>query len=73
MALRIARRHRGHGVADVRFFPGAERVSRSSQFALNVYCERVRPPKHTTRGPFYLLERRNGLAEIVERRAVDLA
>ena len=52
---------------------GGKRGSRVSQIALNIHRERVRPPKHTTRGPFYLLERRNGLAEIVERRAVDLA
>ena len=33
----------------------------------------MRPPKHTTPGPLYLLERRNGFADIVKRRAVDLA
>ena len=34
---------------------------------LNPFCGRVRPAKHTPRGPFHVLESRHGLAEIVER------
>ena len=33
----------------------------------------MRATQHTTRGPLYLLEHRNGFADIVERRAVVLA
>ena len=47
---------------------GAEYGSRVWQFALNVYCERVRSAEHAPEDPFRLLERRHGLAEIVERR-----
>ena len=47
-----------------------ERGSRVSQIALNSSCERVCATKHAPGGPFRLLERRHGLAEIVERRAV---
>ena len=31
------------------------------------HCGRMRATEHAPRGPFYLLERRHGLAEIVER------
>jgi len=48
---------------------GDEQVSTPLQVALNVHCERVRAPEHTPRGLFRLLERRYGLAEIVERGA----
>ena len=49
---------------------GAERGSRVLQITLNFRCERVRTTKHTPRDPFRGLERRHGLAEIVERGAV---
>ena len=39
---------------------------------LNVQCERMRASKHAPRCPFYFLEPRHGLAEIVERGAVFL-
>ena len=45
---------------------GGERGSRLSQADLDHLCERVRPSKHAPRGPFRLLERRHGLAEIVD-------
>ena len=48
---------------------GAERGSRVSQAALNPHCGRVRAAKHAPRGPFRVLERRHGLAEVVERGA----
>ena len=40
------------------------------QGGLNVHCERVRSTEHAPRDPFSVLERRHGLAEIVERGAV---
>ena len=46
---------------------GAEHGLRDSQFALNVQCERVGAAEHAPRGPRRVLERRHGLAEIVER------
>ena len=46
-----------------------ERGTRVSQAALNRRGDRVRATEHAPRGPFYLLERRHGLAEIIERRA----
>ena len=52
-----------------RRFAGAEDGSRVSQVVIDPYCERVRATKHAPRGPFRLLERRHGLAEIVERGA----
>ncbi len=51
-------------------FAGAEHASRVLQIALNIHCERMRAPEHAPRDPFYLLEPRNGLAEIVERGAI---
>ena len=48
-------------------FAGAERGSRLSQAVLNTRGERVRATEHAPRDPLYLLERRHGLAEIVER------
>ena len=48
---------------------GAERGLRGSQFALHPFCERVCAAEHAPRGPFNLLGRRHGLAEIVERGA----
>ena len=59
LTLRIARRR----------LAGAERGSRVSQAALDTPCERVRATEHAPRGPFHVLERRHGLAEIVERGA----
>ena len=60
LILRLARR---------RFFAGAERCSRGLQIALNPHCGRVRATEHAPRDPRRVLERRHGLAEIVERRA----
>ena len=46
---------------------GAERGSRLLQIALNVHCERVRGAEHAPRSPHQVLDRRHGLAKIVER------
>ena len=48
-------------------FARGEDHSRVSQITLNVQCERVRAAEYAPRGPFRGLERRHGLAEIVER------
>ena len=48
---------------------GAERASRVSQFVLNPHCDRVRATEYAPRDPFQFLERRHGLAELVERGA----
>ena len=53
--------------SSLRIFAGAERGARVSQVALNCTCERVLATEHAPRGPFRVLERRDGLAEIVER------
>ena len=45
---------------------GAERGLRVSQLVLNLRCERMRATKHAPRDPFSVLERRHGLAQIVE-------
>ena len=37
------------------------------QSALNSRCGRVRATQHAPRGPFRVLERRHGLADIIER------
>ena len=58
MNLRLARRGR---------LAGAKRGSRVSQIVLNPLCGWVRAAEHPPRNPFYVLERRHGLAEIVER------
>ena len=59
------------GVPRWRRFAGAEGYSRAaSQCLLNLHCDRVRATEHAPRDPFYFLERRHGLAEIVERGAV---
>ena len=50
-----------------RRFAGAQHGSRVSQMALNVHCERVRAAEDASRDPFRVLERRHGLAEILER------
>ena len=52
-----------------RRFAGAERLSRLSQITLNMNNERVRAAENAPRGPFYVHERRHGLADIVERGA----
>ena len=52
---------------------GAEDRSRDSQTLLSRQSERVRATEHTPRDPFRVLERRHGLAKIVERGAVDVA
>ena len=56
-------------LAPRRRLAGGERGSRVSQFVLNVYCERVRAAEHASGDRFRLLERRHGLAEVVERGA----
>ncbi len=50
-----------------RRFAGAERGSRVSQGSLNFRCERVRATEHALSDPCRLLERRDALADIVER------
>ena len=50
-----------------RHFAGAERGSRLAQIPLNLHCERVHATENAPRDPFSVLERRHGLAEIVER------
>ena len=45
---------------------GAERGLRESQASLNPLCDRVRATQHAPRDPCRLLERRHGLADIVE-------
>ena len=47
----------------------AEGGSQISQSFLNHPCHRVRAAQHASHGPFRVLERRHGLAEIVERGA----
>ena len=65
--MRILRRHRGHALAEgASFFRGSSK----SQTALNILCERMRATKNAPRGLCRILERRHGLAEIVERGAV---
>ena len=51
---------------------GAERGSRVSQVVFNPPCGWVRASKHAPRNPTRVLERRHGLAEIVERGTVVL-
>ncbi len=46
---------------------GAERYSRLSQVFLNPGCDWVRAAEHAPRDPQNLLERCNGILEIVER------
>ena len=54
----------------LRCFACVENFSRVSQVALNIQYERVRSAVQAPRGPLRVLERRHGLAEIVERGAV---
>ena len=49
---------------------GAERSSRVCQGTLNPLSGRVRASHHAPRDPFHVLERRHGLADIVDRGAV---
>ena len=51
---------------------GAERGPRLSQRFLNPHRGRVRSTQHAPRDPSRVLERRHGLTEVVERRAVVL-
>ena len=51
---------------------GAERSSRVSQGDLNPSCDRVRAAEHAPSDSLHVLERRHGLAEIVECRACVL-
>ena len=55
---------RSHFVAHI---AGGEGSSRFSQGCLDSPYEGVRAAEHAPRDPFRLLERRHGLAEIVER------
>ena len=48
---------------------GAEGCARVLQHVLSLLRGRVRGSKHASRGPFRVLERRHGLAEIIERGA----
>jgi len=50
----------------VRVNGGCERRSRVSQGALNPRCERVLAAEHAPRNPYRVIERRHGLAEIIE-------
>ena len=50
----------------------AARAVRGRQAVLNIHRERMRVAEHAPRGPFRVLERRHGLAEIVERGTVVL-
>ena len=45
---------------------GAERGSRIEQSVSYLSCERVRAAEHAPRDPLRVLERRHGLADIVE-------
>ena len=47
--------------------------SRLPHIVLNPLCEWMRATEHAPRDPCRILERRYGLAEIIERGAVDLA
>ena len=47
---------------------GAEGCARFMQGILNLICERMRAAEHASRDPVRVLERRHGLAEIVERK-----
>jgi hypothetical protein len=49
--------------------PEPQVCSRVAQIALNIHCDRVRAAEHAPRGPYRILERRQGLADIVERGA----
>ena len=49
-----------------------EHSSRVSQMEINPSCHRVCATEHAPCGPFRLLQRRHGLAEIVERGSVVL-
>ena len=40
---------------------------RVSHIELNSFCKRVRAAEHAPRGPSHVLERRHGIAEVVER------
>ncbi len=51
---------------DSRAPQGTERGSRLAQGLLDVLCAWVRAAKHAPRDPSRVLERRHGLAEIVE-------
>ena len=48
-------------------FAGAERGSRRSQVNFDPHCDRVRAAKHAPSNSIRVLERHNGLAEIVAR------
>ena len=49
---------------------GGKHFPRMWQGLPNLHCERMRATEHTPRDPIRVLERRGGLAEIGERRAV---
>ena len=49
-------------------FARGDDPSRSSHIVLKFRCERMRATEYAPRGPFHVLKRRHGLAEIFERR-----
>ena len=53
-------------------FAGLERGSHVSRIPLNHRCERMRAAEHAPRDPSRALDRRYGLAEIVERRTIGV-
>ena len=55
-----------------RRFAGVERLARVLQSPLNFRRERVCTAKHAPRDPCRVLDRRHGLADIVERGAIVL-
>ena len=67
--MRASGARRPRNAAAVVAFAGAEQCSCILQSILNPLCGRVRAAEHAPRGPFHVLERRHGLAEIVERGA----
>ena len=65
VARRPSSKQSKQNITDV--LAGGEGDSRVSQVVLKRSCERVRASKHAPRGPFNLLERIYGLAELSER------
>ena len=60
---------RASSVARRRECTGTEGCARVLHFILTTLCERMRSTEHLLRDPSNVLERRHGLAEIVERGA----
>ena len=61
------------GVLGTRCFAGAEAFVQVAPGSVNVHCEWVFAAKDAPGGPYRFLERRNGLATIVERGTSDIA